>query len=224
MVRNPKSSMRFARFLKTSTIVLVMSTNSSALGDLLFGQTRGRILALLFGHPEQSFYIRQIARETRTSAGSVQRELEALASVGLIQRSDSGHQVYYQANRNHPVFPEIHALVAKTVGVFQVLGTALAPLASRISQAFVYGSLASGSENAQSDVDLMVVGEVTLDEVLAELAPVEPRIGRPINPTLYSDSDFKTKIDSGNHFLRSVMQGKKVFLIGESHGSREDAA
>ncbi len=197
-----------------------MSTNASALGDLLFGQTRGRILALLFGRPDQSFYIRQIARETRTSAGSVQRELEALANVGLIQRTDSGHQVYYQANHNHPVYPEIHALVAKTVGVFQLIRAALAPLADRISQAFVYGSLASGNENAQSDVDLMIVGEVRLDEVLAQLAPVEPRIGRPINPTLYSLSDFKTKIDNGNHFLRSVMQGQKVFLIGESNGAR----
>jgi len=201
-----------------------MSTELSALGDLLFGQTRGRIPALLFGRPDQSFYIRQIARETRTSAGSVQRELEALANVGLIQRTDSGHQVYYQANRNHPVYPEIHALVAKTIGVFQLLGTALAPLANRISRAFVYGSLASGNENAQSDVDLMIVGEVTLDEVLAQLAPIEQRIGRPINPTLYSVSDFKTKMDSGNHFLRSVMQGKRVFLIGEENGSREDAA
>jgi hypothetical protein len=197
-----------------------VSTNASALGDLLFGQTRGRILALLFGRPDQSFYIRQIARETRTSAGSVQRELEALANVGLIQRTDSGHQVYYQANHNHPVYPEIHALVAKTVGVFQLIRAALAPLADRISQAFVYGSLASGNENAQSDVDLMIVGEVRLDEVLAQLAPVEPRIGRPINPTLYSLSDFKTKIDNGNHFLRSVMQGQKVFLIGESNGAR----
>lgn len=205
-----------------------MSTNSRALGDLLFGQTRGRIFALLFGRSDQSFYIRQIARETRTSAGSVQRELEALANVGLIQRTNSGHQVYYQANRNHPVYPELHALVAKTVGVFQLLSTSLAPLANRISQAFVYGSLASGDESAQSDVDLMIVGEVTLDEVLAQLTPVEPQIGRPINPTLYSVSDFKTKIDSGNHFLRSVMQGKRVFLIGESngdgHGSREGAA
>jgi len=201
-----------------------MSTTYGALGDLLFGQTRGRILALLFGRSDQSFYIRQIARETRTSAGSVQRELEALANVGLIQRTDSGHQVYYQANRNHPVYPEIHALVAKTVGVFQLLATALTPLANRISQAFVYGSLASGNENAQSDVDLMIVGEVRLDEVLTQLAQVEPRIGRPINPTLYSVSDFKTKMDSGNHFLRSVMQGQKVFLIGEENGSREDAA
>ena len=200
-----------------------MSTDVSALGDLLFGQARGRVLQLIFGQPEQTFFVRQIAREVSMSAGSVQRELEALAQVGLLVRSRSGHQVYYKANRNHPVFAEIHALVAKTVGVFQLLTSALTPLAKRISLAFVYGSVASRSENAESDVDLMIVGDVTLDEVLVQLGPVERLIGRPINPTLYSDSDFKNKMDSGNHFLRSVMRGEKVFLIGEDHGSREDA-
>jgi len=199
-----------------------MRTMPDALGELLFGQTRGRVLRLLFGHPDQAFFVRQIARETAVSVGSVQRELEALAQVDLIQRSMSGHQVYYQANRNHPVFADIHALVAKTVGVFQELASALAPLAKRISLAFVYGSVASRSENADSDVDLMIVGDVTLDEVLVQLGPAERLIGRPINPTLYSDSDFKTKIESGNHFLRSVMRGERVVLIGEDHGSRED--
>jgi len=199
-----------------------MSTNTNALGDLLFGQARGRVLSLLFGQPDQTFFVRQIAREVHMSAGSVQRELETLAQVGLIERSTSGHQVYYKANRNHPVFPEISALVAKTVGVFAQLTAALAPLAKRISLAFVYGSVATRSENAESDVDLMIVGDVTLDEVLLQLGPVERLIGRPINPTLYSDSDFKTKMDSGNHFLRSVMRGEKVFLIGEDHGSRKD--
>jgi predicted nucleotidyltransferase len=199
-----------------------MSTEVNSLGDLLFGQARGRILQLLFGQPDQTFFVRQIAREVSMSAGAVQRELQALAQVGLIERSMSGHQVYYQANRNHPVFAELSALVAKTVGVFQQLASALAPLASRISLAFVYGSVASHSENAESDVDLMIVGDVTLDEVLVQLSPVERLIGRPINPTLYSDSDFKTKIDSGNHFLRSVMRGEKVFLIGEEDGSRKD--
>lgn len=156
------------------------------------------------------------------SAGPIQRELEILAQAGLIVRSTSGHQVYYKANRNHPVFPELNALVAKTVGVFQLLSSALVPLASRISFAFVYGSVASHTENAGSDVDLMIVGDVTLDEILVQLGPVERLIGRPINPTLYSDNDFKTKIDSGNHFLRSVMRSEKVFLIGEDHGSRKD--
>jgi predicted nucleotidyltransferase len=200
-----------------------MRTITIQLGDLLFGQTRGRVLRLLFGHPEQTFFVRQIARETGVSVGSVQRELETLTQVGLIVRSISGHQVYHQANRSHPVFAEIHALVAKTVGVFQILTSALTPLAKRISLAFVYGSVASGSESADSDVDLMIVGDVTLDEVLGQLGPVERLIGRPINPTLYSESDFKNKIESGNHFLRSVMRGERVFLIGDDDGSRNDA-
>jgi predicted nucleotidyltransferase len=198
-----------------------MRTKSAQLGDLLFGQTRGRILRLLFGHPDQSFFVREIARDTGISVGSVQRELETLSQVGLIVRSTSGHQVYHQANRNHPVFLEIHALVAKTVGVFQLLSSALAPLAKRISQAFVYGSVAGRSENAESDVDLMIVGEVTLDETLAQLASVEPLIGRTINPTIYSPKEFKTKLQSGNHFLRSVMRSERVFLIGEEDEPRK---
>jgi uncharacterized protein len=198
-----------------------MRTESDQLGDLLFGQTRGRILRLLFGHPDQTFFVRQLARETGISVGSVQRELETLSQVGLIVRSISGHQVYHQANRNHPVFAEIHALVAKTVGVFQLLSSALAPLAQRITQAFVYGSVASRSENAESDVDLMIVGEVTLDETLAQLASVEPQIGRTINPTIYSLKEFQSKLQSGNHFLRSVMRNEKVFLIGAEDDSRK---
>ena len=197
-----------------------MRTNQDQLGDLLFGQTRGRILRLLFGHPDQTFFVRQIARETAISVGSVQRELETLAQVGLIERSKSGHQVYYQANRNHPVFSEIHSLIAKTVGVFELIRSALAPLAARIFQAFVYGSIARQEENAKSDVDLMIVGDVTLDEILAQLAAVEPTIGRTINPTIYSSKEFKTKLQSGNHFLRSVMRNEKVFLIGAEDAAR----
>ena len=186
---------------------------------MLFGQTRGRILRLLFGHPDRTFYVRQIARETGVSVGTVQRELEALAQVGIVERSDSGHQVYYQANRKHPVFSELQSLIAKTVGVFQLLRSALARLAERISLAFVYGSMASRKENAGSDVDLMVVGDVTLDEILAQLAPVERTIGRAINPTLYSVHEFDSKLKSGNHFLTSVMGGEKVVLIGEDDES-----
>jgi len=187
----------------------------SGLGDVLFGQTRGSVLRLLFGQPDRAFYVRQIAREIGTSVGSVQRELETLSQIGLIQRSVSGHQVYYQANREHPVFSEIHSLIAKTVGVFQMLTSALKPLADRISLAFVYGSLARGDESAASDVDLMIVGEVTLEEILARLTPVESRIGRPVNPTVYSAREFKSKLQGGNHFLRSVVDGEKVVLMGE---------
>lgn len=187
-----------------------------ALGSLLFGQTRGNILRLLFGQPDKQRYARQIAREVGGSVGTVQRELRLLAGHGLIERTKIGSQVFYQANRSHPVYPELHSLIAKTVGVFQLLETALAPLAERITLAFVYGSLARGEENSESDVDVLLVGDLTLDEVLARLAPVESTVGRSINPTVYSVHEFDTKLRSGNHFLKSVMGSDRVLLIGEA--------
>jgi DNA-binding MarR family transcriptional regulator len=198
-----------------------MRTRAKTLGDLLFGQTRGRVLALLYGIPDQTFFVRQIARQIGTSVGSVQRELETLSQFGLIDRSTLGRQVFYQANRNHPVFAELHSLVAKTSGIFHLLRSALAPLAKQISFALVYGSMARGDENAGSDVDLMVIGDVTLDEILAHLTPAERDLGRPINPTVYSLKEFKSKLHRGNHFLNSVTRGKKVFLIGEEDELRK---
>lgn len=193
-----------------------MRSKLDALGALLFGQIRGSILRLLFGQPDQQRYARQIAREVGGSVGTVQRELKLLANHGLIVRTKIGSQVFYQANRRHPVYSELHSLIAKTVGVFQLLGAALEPLAARISLAFVYGSLARREENAESDVDVLLVGDVTLDEVLARFAPVEIAIGRSINPTVYSVHEFDTKLRSGNHFLKSVMGGDRVLLIGDA--------
>jgi predicted nucleotidyltransferase len=173
-----------------------MSTHNG-LADLLFGRTRGAILALLYGKADQSFYTRQIAREVDGSVGAVQRELENLSKVGLIVRSAVGSQVFYPANRDAPVFREMHALVNKTIGVFgvfSVLRSALHPLAKRILVEFVYGSVARAEETAQSDVDLMLVGKATLNEVLSRLSTVEKSIGRPINPTVYSVLEFKSKL------------------------------
>lgn len=198
-----------------------MRTKSKTLGDLLFGQTRGRILALLYGVPDQTFFVRQIARQIGTSVGSVQRELETLSEVGLLDRTAIGRQVFYQANRNHPAFIEVGSLIAKTSGIYHQLRSGLAPLAEHITFAFVYGSIARGIEDAESDVDLMIVGNVTLDDVLAQLTPAEKAIGRPINPTVYSLKEFKTKTKDGNHFLTSVLQGKKMLLIGEEDELRK---
>jgi predicted nucleotidyltransferase len=192
-----------------------MSTNPNIVGNLLFGQTRGSVLRLLFGRPEQSFYVRQIARDIETSVGSVQRELGTLSRIGLIQRSALGNMVFYQANRNHPVYAELHSLLAKTVGVFELLRLALEPFAEKLSLAFVYGSMARGDENAGSDVDLMIVGDVTLEDILPGLASAENTIGRPVNPTIYSDAELKAKLAAGNHFVRAVMNGEKVLLIGD---------
>jgi len=192
-----------------------MSTTNTGLGDLLFGRTRGAILALLFGRSDQSFYTRQIARELKASIGTVQRELENLSRVGLIVRNSVGSQVFYQANRDAPVFQEMQALVSKTIGVFSILRSALKSLSKRIVAAFVYGSLAREEETAQSDIDLMVIGDATLDEVLSRLSASEKTIGRPINPTVYSVAEFKSKLATGNHFLHSVLKTRKIFLLGD---------
>ena len=142
-----------------------MSTHND-LADLLLGRTRGAILALLYGKADQSFYTSQIAREVDGSVGAVQRELESLSKVGLIVRSAVGSQVFYQANRDAPIFREMHALVNKTIGVFSVLRSALHPLAKRILVAFVYGSVARAEETGQSDVDLMLLGRPHLTRSL----------------------------------------------------------
>jgi predicted nucleotidyltransferase len=198
-----------------------MRTRITSAGDLLFGQTSGRALALLYGVPDESFYIRQIARQIETSVGTVQRELTLLANTGLIERSVLGNQVFYRANREHPAFPELRGLLAKTTGIFQLLKSALAPLAARIDFALVYGSVARGEEKATSDIDLMVVGNVSLDEILDAVSPLEKPLRRPVNPTIYSLRDLKQRLRSGNHFLRSLQNTKKVFLIGDEDGFRE---
>jgi predicted nucleotidyltransferase len=190
--------------------------------DVLFGKARGAILGLLYEHPDQSFYYRQLTRELQSlSVGTLQRELDTLTQLGLIERSMLGKQVFYRANRNHPLFPEMRALVSKTVGLVPTLRSALAPLADRISAAFIYGSIARQEERAESDIDMMVVGRAKLEDVLGNLGNIEASLRRPVNPTVYSVSEFKKKLAGGNHFLNSVVAGKKIFLIGDEDELRK---
>lgn len=198
-----------------------MSTTPTALSDVLFGQIRGAVLALLYGKVDQSFYVRQIARQVHASAGAVQRELEKLYAVDLITRTSVGNQVFYQVNQRSPVFAEMKSLVAKTVGIFNVLRAALEPLAERVTIAFVYGSIARHEEKAESDIDLMIIGNVELDDVLARLSDAESDLGRTVNPTVYAVREFKKKVETGNHFLNAVVNGDKVFLIGNEDELRK---
>ena len=191
-----------------------MSTEPPGLSDLLFGQIRGRVLALLYGWADKAFYVRQIARHVHASAGAVRRELEKLAAVDLIIRTQVGNLVFYQVNQRHPIFAEMRALVNKTVGIFNVLHSALEPLAEQVTVAFVYGSVVRQEETAASDIDLTIIGQVELDDVLARLSAPENTLGRTINPTVYSSKEFRKKLKDGNHFLNSVIDGQKVFLIG----------
>src|SRR3954452_8879533 len=137
-----------------------MSRKMPAVSDVLFGQIRGGVLALLYGSADKAFYVRQIARHVNASAGAVRRELEKLAAVELIVRTSVVNLVFYQANQHHPIFPEMRALVNKTVGIFHILRSALESLSSRTSIAFVYGSIARQEERAGSDIDLMTIGDI----------------------------------------------------------------
>jgi DNA-binding transcriptional ArsR family regulator len=185
-----------------------MRTRDSALGDMLFGRTRGRLLATLYDKPNSTFFVRQLARHIDGSAGTVQRELATLTASGLILREDRENQVFYRANRTHPSFTELHSLLAKTTGVFHMLREAFTPLAERI-------------EKAESDVDLMVIGEVTLDVLLEKVSTVECVLKRSVNPTIFARHELRRKIHSGNHFLKAVQGGPLVFLIGQENEFRD---
>jgi predicted nucleotidyltransferase len=183
--------------------------------SLLFGRVRQAILALLFTHSDQSFYVRQIARIAGGGVGAVHRELNNLVQAGLIVRTSQGNQVYYQANRNSPVFSDLRGLVVKTSGVGDVLRSALAPLADRINAAFVYGSVARGDEKAESDIDVMVVGDVDFGEVVNALSPSQDQLGREINPSVFSRAEFQQRVEKKEHFITTVLRAPKIMLIGE---------
>jgi len=200
-----------------------MSTgaSSASISQSLFGQTRTAILSLLYGHPDESFYLRQLVRETGAGNGAVQREVKQLSDAGPITRKTLGNLVLYQANRKSPVFSELRGLLLKTAGVRDVLRGALAPLKNRIEVAFVYGSIAAQKDRADSDVDLMIVGDATFDEVVPRLSGAEKKLRREINPTIYPVREFRSKVASGNHFLTSVLQSKKMFVSGNENDLRE---
>jgi uncharacterized protein len=194
-----------------------MSTTTSSPDRALFGRTRSALLALLFGHTDESFYLRQLIRAVGAGHGALQREIKQLTDMGLIVRRVQGNQVLYRANKQSPIFPEIKRLITKTAGVHDAIRSALASLEPKIEAAFVYGSVASQREQANSDVDLMVIGKASFSDVVTALAPAQKTLRREINPTVFPISEFRSKFAAGNHFLRKVTTGKKVFVLGSEH-------
>jgi predicted nucleotidyltransferase len=186
------------------------------LSSTLFGKTRQIILALLFGHTDESFYLRQITRITGIGMGSVQRELKALVAARIIKQKPKGRQVYFQANPDNPVFNELKSLIIKTVGIGDLLRAALAPLAERIDLAFIYGSIARGSERKISDVDVLIIGNVSFSEIVSVLSQTQETLNREINPTVYPRDEFILKAHAGHHFVKTVLDGEKIFLIGDN--------
>jgi predicted nucleotidyltransferase len=186
------------------------------LASALFTATQQRVLGLLFGQPDRSFFATELIALAGAGSGAVQREIARLEESGLITLTRIGNQKHYQANPAAPVFSELHALVAKTIGPAAIMQTALAALGHRIRFATLYGSVAKGTDRAQSDIDVLVVGDgVTLEQLYAALAPSEKRLGRPVNPTLYTVAEFRKRRAGKNPFLNKVLSGEHHVLVGD---------
>ena len=194
---------------------------NSALSSVLFSKSRRAVLSLLYGHADESYYLRQIVRQTGLGLGPIQRELKQLTDVGLIQRTVQGRQVYFKSNQDSPVFKELKSIITKTAGVGDSLQSALKSLKKRIIVAFVFGSVARGEENHRSDIDLMIIGDISFSAVVKALDGVEEILGREVNPVVYPQKEYCVKLAEGHHFVNNVLGGEKIFVIGDENKLKE---
>jgi predicted nucleotidyltransferase len=187
----------------------------SSLADVLFPKVRQRVLAVLFGMPDRSFYANEVIGLAQSGTGAVQRELAALSRAGLISVRKQGNQKHYQANSAAPVFAELRGLVLKTMGLADVLRAALAPLAAQIDAAFVYGSVAKRQDTAYSDVDVLIIStSLGYADVFGALESATVQLGRKLNPTLYGPKELAKRIAQDAAFVTRVLQQPKIWLIG----------
>lgn len=182
--------------------------------DALLPGARRDVLAATLLEPGRWWYLSDLARRLGRAPSSLQRELASLSEAGILCQRRDGNRVYFQADRSCPVFGELSGLMAKTAGLVDVLRETLAPFHSRIRVAFVHGSVARGAERSSSDVDLLLIGVVSLARVAPALRRAETRLGRPVNVTLYSPREFGTKLAAGHHYLRTVLGAERLFVIG----------
>ena len=196
----------------------------SSILDALFPAVRQEILTATLLSPERSWYLSELAAHLGTSPSSLQRELETLANSGILVRTQDGRRTYYRAQTASPVFNELRDLLAKTAGIIPILNSELTQLDRKITWAAIYGSIARGEEQAQSDIDLLVVGPVGMTELLPALRRVEQQFGREVNVTRYSESEFLAKRHGRDHFLNSVLKGKLITIVGSSNELEKTAS
>ena len=185
--------------------------------EVLFPNTRRKLLILFFSNPDDSYHLREIIRTLDCGKGAVERELVKLVSIGLIRTYRKGNLSIYCADRSSPIFPEIYSLVMKTEGIADTVRAAL-ELIEGVEIAFIFGSAASGRLDRFSDVDVLVVGSMPFGDVSAALAQVQLQLGRDIAPTVYSPHEFQQRLRDGHHFLSGVLKGPKIILIGDENG------
>ncbi len=190
----------------------------SRLGDALFTSTQQQVLQLLYARPHESFYMKQILRMTGMGVHTIKRELDRMVSAGILTFTKIGNQHHYQANSDCPIYQELLAIVRKTFGIAGVLKAALQPIDGKDTKAFVFGSMAKAEDNAESDIDLLLVGKALVySEAIELLIEAEEALGRPINSTIYETDQFLKKVDQNNAFIVRVMDQPKLWIKGESN-------
>lgn len=172
---------------------------------------------MLLLQPTRRLHVREIARLTQTVAGTMSKELDRLYKAGLLEQHRVGNQVQFCANQHHPVYPELSSLLRKTIGLADVLKSVLASELSHIKVAFIFGSVASASETASSDIDVMVIGSVKFGSITNLLYEAQQTLSREINPKVYSPQEWQTKIQTDSSFVRDIIAKPKIFLIGSQH-------
>ena len=186
-----------------------------SLSNALFSKVQQRVLALIFGQPERSFYMSEILRNVRSGTGAVQRELSRLQHSGLVSVERIGNQKHYRANRESPIFQELQSLIIKTVAVAEPIRKSLQPYSDKIKTAFIYGSVAKGTDTARSDIDLMVIGEgLNYSELYSVSQNVEDSLRRTVRPTFLSPTDWQRKVSEKGSFVSKIRALPKIFVFG----------
>ena len=188
------------------------------LGDALFSTTQQRVLGLLYAQPDRSFYNNEILRLTGMGVATIKRELDRMVAVGILTKQPKGNQHHYQANPNCPIYQELLGIVRKTFGLVDVLKLALEPVSAQINWAFVFGSVASGKETSNSDIDLMIIGDVNFADAVSALYPAQEKLGREINPKIYRKQEWKPLAKKKDAFIKEVLSKPRMDVIGDGNG------
>jgi predicted nucleotidyltransferase len=190
-------------------------TEAVGLSNALFSKVQQRVLALIFGQPERSFYTSEIVRSVNSGTGAVERVLSRLQRSGLVSVERIGNQKHYRANPDAPIFEELHSLVVKTVGLAEPLRKSLQPYADAIKAAFVYGSVAKGTDTALSDIDLMVIGdELNYSDLYTGAQDAEGKLRRKVNPMFLSLKDWQRKASDRGSVISKISASPKIFILG----------
>ena len=190
-------------------------TSGYGVADALFTSTQQKVLALLFGQPDRSFFATELISLAGAGSGAVQRELSRLSESGLVTVRMVGNQKHFQANHQSPIFKEVKQIVSKTFGLSTPLREALQTIEEEIGLALIYGSVARKSDTASSDIDILIISNsLSLEEVFKALEPAENRINRPINPTLLTGEEFALRRSETNSFINRILEEKIILLIG----------